>query len=177
MGDYKPCDFGVFTDFIVFRESPGVRSPGKRSFNNPSLWRDFPFFRLDSFRDITDSVVFVYMLYKRTSIAHIAAYAFYGWICFNHLVVHFYTANCVMDIRCVDCYGKKISHCVCYYMPFASFRFFPPSIPRPCALYIVLVLCESMIPYDGSGFRPASVRLFSTRCARIRSHRPFATAR
>ena len=65
-----------------------------------------------------------------------------------------YSAFCVMDIYSVNMNSEEISHSICNYVPFSSFRFFPPSNPRFSLLYTVFTFCESIRAYVGLSLFP-----------------------
>ncbi len=50
-----------------------------------------------------------------------------------------------MYIGSMNYHRQQITHCIHYDVPFASFCFFPLSIPRSSAAEVVFTLCESMI--------------------------------
>ena len=54
-------------------------------------------------------------------------------------------ADLIMYIGSMHYHRQQITHSIHYDVPFASFCFFPPSIPRSSAAEVVFTLCESMI--------------------------------
>jgi len=175
--DSKPRSFGNGINFIIFRQSAGMGSPGKSALDNPTEGSNKPFFRLDTFRNIASFAGFDHMIDKGTPITRVAGNTLDSWVFLYCQVKYSTTADGIVNICGMDDYSKQIAFCVCHDVALSAFRFFPPSIPRLSALYMVFALCESMMQYDGLGSRPASIRLFSTKSARRRSQSPLSTAR
>ena len=59
-------------------------------------------------------------------------------------LVHMTATHCIVKISRMNFHGQKIPHDIGGYVAFASFRFFPPSMPRSSADDVVLTLWESI---------------------------------
>lgn len=173
----EPGGFGVRGNLVILGEPSGMGSPGKGSLHNPAFRCDFSFIRLDSLSYVAFSVAFAYMGNKGSTIPPIAGYPLDRWIRLDCFIKGIRSTFGIVYICSMNDDGKQVPHRVRHDVTLSALRFFPPSIPRSWAAYIVFVLCESIIEYVGSGLRPASTRLFSTNSARIRSHKPLAMAR
>ncbi len=147
MGDLEHCFSRGDRDFIVLAKAARMVGPAKGTLDDPAPRKLFPFVRLDLFRYIDPHVKFLLQFpYKSAAIACVGAKPLNARILFYRFADRENARSGVVYICRVDRYGQQISHDIDYDMPLATFRFFPPSIPRSSLPATVLTLCESTSP-------------------------------
>ena len=130
---------------VIFGKTTGIVDPSQRTLHDPPLGQNLP----PGFRacnNIGAKAKFSgNILLKRLAISRVRTEALNGWIFPKGIPCGQNTRLCIMDIGGMNHHRQQISHGVYYDVPFASFCFFPPSIPRSSAAEVVFTLCESMI--------------------------------
>ena len=130
---------------IIFGKPAGIVEPSQRTFNNPPLGQDYPsrFYAcgyINSQAQFSENI-----LLKRLAVSCIGTEPLNGWIFLEGVSRCQNTRLCIMYIGSMNHHRQQIPHGIHYDVPFASFCFFPPSIPRFSAAEVVFTLCESMI--------------------------------
>lgn len=131
--------------FIIFGKTVGVVDPRQRTLNNPPLGQDLPF-RFDAYRNIHAKPQYIgNILFKGLAVSRISTKPLNRWIGLKCFFRNQNSCLGIMYIGSMNYHRQQITHSIHYDVPFASFCFFPPSIPRSSAAEVVFTLCESMI--------------------------------
>ncbi len=147
MGDHQDIFLIYGFYFEVFREASRPVHPSKSSFNTPSFGEYRPLFRSDLHRYIHSFSVFnLDEFFKSSTIPCVSTASAQRWILHFCRLINMTAAHSVVNICGVHTNSKQIPHDIGYYMAFATFRFFPPSIPRSSFLFDVFTLWESIKP-------------------------------
>ena len=130
---------------VILGKPTGVIEPSQGTFNNPAFWQNFPSW-FDARGNINVQAQFPgNTLHKSLAVACVGTEALNGWIFLKSSSCYPNPRLCIMDVGSMNYHCQQITHCIHYDVPFASFCFFPPSMPRSFAAEVVFTLCESMM--------------------------------